>query len=644
MADMQWKVILEEGTPASSGQTASTGPQQSSSKAQEDMAAETKKAAPTWASMGRFIGPLVSVAGVLAFVVQMIRRSKVFSTFMDGFLTILSAVVDILFIPLIPLLVPLLKMFAGLIPIAMTASKSITKFLENPWEGLKTIFETLINLPKNIGKFIGNIFTNLGLGGLGDIFSGVGKVLTDAGEKIVPIFNTAVDKIRAVWSDKGLTIWEKILTTAKTVWESIKEAAPIWWEAIKKGWTETISPAIVAEVQRVFGTDAANIISALFNGDFKVAWDLFCTWLGPKIEKIWNDFYSGTLKPVWDKFYNEDLKPKWLEFVNGTLKPYWIAFTTTVGNVWNSLVRDIGKNWSWLMTVIQGYWEWFTKTYLTVLWANLEATVGNFIGTALLSLFATIGTGFINLFAAIWNKIAPGEFFDVKLLDLKEILKGVSGLGNKEETHPLPKPPSLDTLTVDGKLVGEAPGFSEFTRAIKDIPEAWSAATKVISDNKTAISEVTDQISLWEDAVRIGATTQSTASKAIQDYKDIIAEHQNWDDLYTRVGNAATAAFTLSTNLPILNGKVLEAAEIWRDSITKISNYTLPYTKTGNDINNEIIYGSSGGKMASSTSSSTSKSLNINNVFNINSEDSFLARKVSTSLDSEIKSSKLKIF
>ena len=122
MGEEVWRVILEEGAPTTTrgGDGGGAGVSQ---KEQVEAAKVTRKTAPVWQNVGKLVGGLVGITSVIAFVFQMIRRSKVFSTVMDSFLTIISAMVDILFMPLVPILVPVLRIIMKAMPTIMEISK-----------------------------------------------------------------------------------------------------------------------------------------------------------------------------------------------------------------------------------------------------------------------------------------------------------------------------------------------------------------------------------------------------------------------------------------------------------------------------------------------------------------------------------------
>jgi hypothetical protein len=171
MADMTWKILLTEdatgggdspgGTPGA-GDSAS----QKTQKAAEDSAAEAKKNAPVWANIGKLVGSLAAVGGVIAFVFQMMRRSKVFSTFMDTLLTELSAIIDILFMPLVPLLVPLLTILTNFFQPLQTASKDTTKIMQdvitNNWSAVgDDILAAMKDFPTELEQFFEATFKSI---------------------------------------------------------------------------------------------------------------------------------------------------------------------------------------------------------------------------------------------------------------------------------------------------------------------------------------------------------------------------------------------------------------------------------------------------------------------------------------------------
>ena len=335
MAEETWRVILTEDLGAGGGPVAGGGAgsaEQKSAKAQEEMAEQEKRHAPAWANVGKLVGSLAGIAGIIAFVFQMIRRSKIFTTFMDSFLMILSAFVDIMMIPLMPIFSWVLKYLVGLLPMVMNFSKKFSDFMKDPWGGIKDLFAKFPEWIKGMGESVGKFFQGMGLGDLGKIFSDIGQKLGGAFSQVVPIFTAAVDKIRSIWSDKGLSFWEKIGQTAITVWNSVRDAAKPIWAAIKDIWNN----------------------------------DIF-----PFIKEKWNEFYETSLVPKWESF-RKLLETTWNTFYNDNLKKKWDEFVVLVKENWKKYVIDpLMANWKYFVgEYLPKVWDWFLHSWLPTEWGK----------------------------------------------------------------------------------------------------------------------------------------------------------------------------------------------------------------------------------------------------------------------------------
>ena len=608
---MTWHVILDEGPGEGGSGGAAGGAGQAQPQAEKDAAEQTKKQAPIWAMIGRFIAPLVAVAGVLAFVIQMMRRSKIFSVFMDSLLTILSSLIDILFIPLIPLLGPVLTLFLDLIPIAQKASTDISAFLKDPWTGLKTIFAAIVNLPKNIGNFLGDIFDKLGLSGIGDAFKNAGSIITGALQKIEPKFNTMINTIQGIWEQSGVSIWTKIGESASTVWDFIKASWPDVLTALKNLWSQVFLPGILTIVSDLFGGTGGTIyaiINDVFHGKFADAWSTFTTFIGGEVSKVWDNFYNTDLRPTWLKFYNDDLKPRWVEFVD------------IVKVLWGALTKDIGANFSWLINTAKAYLDWIfpiigqyatwlfgTGGVIAVLWNNLLPVIEKGLLAGLLDMLDMIGQGVIrgvvmavadviaicfnqlitlvNMFITGMNRLKifgqTATFQDFSLSSINDAINTAltSVLGSFDSiaenvstivgtinagTTPIPAAPG----TAGGATIAAAPvipappGFDDFTTAIKNIGPMFDAANTAISANQDAIGVLTDQIKTITSTqmadVKKGLESQTTALNIItQACAPLVVQIQalqgQFQSLVTSAvaansGLASLATFTTATN------------------------------------------------------------------------------------------------
>lgn len=332
MAEEQWKIIFsEEGSSGGSSGGTSTG----TNKDQQDANKAVKEGAPHWAAIGKFAAGLTGVVGVIAFVFQMIRRSKVFSTFMDSFLTILSAVVDILMIPLIPLLAPVLKLLLKLIPLSMEVSKAIDKFLKNPWQGIKDLFAGMGKGIENIFKWLANL---VGGGTLGNMFAGIGEKLSKMYTEIGQIWGNTGEEIGKIWSNEGLTTWQKIGLTASTIWGAIKENGILVFNTMKDIWKTVVVPAAT---------------------EF---WD-------KSIVPWWQNTAMPKIIKIWEEFKENTLIPKWIEFQD------FIKLKTSEG-------------WDWVKTKADETWNWIQEKFQTFVISPLRQQIERIMGY-----IAAIGVG-----------------------------------------------------------------------------------------------------------------------------------------------------------------------------------------------------------------------------------------------------------
>jgi len=322
LASEEWRIILTEDLGGGAAPGAGVSP---AAKAEQETAQEIKKAGPQWANAGKFAGGLLGVVGTLALVIQMIRRSRIFTTFMDSFLLVFSAFIDIMMIPLIPIFGAALRWIVKLFPHIFKLQEEISKFLKDPWGGIKDLFAKIPDVIKWLGDKIGGFFSALGLGGLGDLFKSIGEKFGSAFEKIVPIFSDWIDKIHEIWGDKSTALWEKITKTAGVTWDYIAKAGKVVWDTIKDIWKSDIAPFF---------------------------------------KNIWN-----TIVIAW-------IKEKWTE-VSNWIKEKWEVY----------VVQPFKENWNYLIhTYLPDLWKWFTVSWLPVAFHNVIVQIPSMIANALKSL------------------------------------------------------------------------------------------------------------------------------------------------------------------------------------------------------------------------------------------------------------------
>jgi hypothetical protein len=339
----EWKVIFTDQAGPSAGNSAGTTGASSQGQSEvaentEDIAEQGEKNSTIFAGFGKLLGGFTVIsaaATTIAFVFQMIKRSRIFSTFMDAFFTTLSAFVDIMLIPLIPAFTWVIKFLVKLLPQILDFTKNFEQFMKDPFGSIKDIFDNLKNLPENIGKAINGFLSGLGLGDVGAIFGDLGKSITTMLNGIQPKFNKMIEDIQKIWGDSSLTTFEKIGKTFSEVTKTLKDS---WYQdvvpAAKDFWSADIKPIILS----IFGTGAGKSLTGLIDSLFEI-WgnpnssffqkigESFSA-LGTSLRQVWDNVVMPFITSTWNTFVENTLKPKWSEFVENTLKPGISNFVT----------------------------------------------------------------------------------------------------------------------------------------------------------------------------------------------------------------------------------------------------------------------------------------------------------------------------
>lgn len=346
MPDSTWHIIFEQG-PSGSGGGISTP-------------ATTNQAAPSYTNVGTpsstvtgagasgsgiggigggagaaagggaifdFFKQLLPYAGPLIFVIQAIRRSKIFSTFMDTFLTVMSAMVDILMIPLIPLLVPALKLLLLFLPYIKDISNLIATFIKDPFKGIEKLFMKFGDISKGIGDALAKLFPSLG-----GMFGGIGEELktmfTDLGKIIGPAFK----EIWTIFNDSSKDFWtERLPEIAAVGFKALVESGSVVWNSVLKIWTEHIWPAL---------TENFPVLGVMFKS-FKEIID--------------------SIVSVWD--VNEDIFTNLNNIVGVLISKYFPDLQTTITN--------IAGMWPKIESAI--------KNFIDVTWPKLDSNIKDFL-------------------------------------------------------------------------------------------------------------------------------------------------------------------------------------------------------------------------------------------------------------------------
>lgn len=161
----EWKIILSEDTGAGGGSSGGGGGVGGTSTSSAPGSSGGSGGGGGIGGSSKMWGDITKLAGVFAgsisavmFIIQAFRRSKILSTFMDNMLTILGAVIDMMLIPMIPYMVPvLMKMLTWL---QNPAGFIITALLAVFGGAAGGVLGAAIG--SKIGGFLGSLFGPLG--------------------------------------------------------------------------------------------------------------------------------------------------------------------------------------------------------------------------------------------------------------------------------------------------------------------------------------------------------------------------------------------------------------------------------------------------------------------------------------------------
>lgn len=264
MANEEWKIILtseDSGTGGSSGSggggvggtSTSSAPGSSGGSGGGGMGGSSKM----WGDIAKLAGVFAGSISAVMFIIQAFRRSKILSTFMDNMLTILGAVIDMMLIPMIPYMVPVLM-------------KMLT-WLQNPAgfiiTALLSVFAGAAGgaLGASIGSSIG--------GFLGSILPGIGTAIGAIIGAAIGLWLTTIDWGQ-LWKDASTFFG----TTLPNWWNS--SVGPFFTRDLPNWWNK-----LIFDISDWFVTKIINPFIDWING--------LSTWL-----KGWSGINMGQLQHV----------------------------------------------------------------------------------------------------------------------------------------------------------------------------------------------------------------------------------------------------------------------------------------------------------------------------------------------------------
>jgi phage-related protein len=211
MAEETWKVILEEGTAGTGSTTGSAG----GTSGGKSPVTQSK----TWGDIGKIAGAVAGFASAIGFIIQALRRSKILSTFTDNLLTIMGAVVDMLLIPLIPVLVPFLQLAVKLLPIAKKIGEMVAPVLEQLVKAIGVLLDTGDLGP--IVQWFDDLFNKYLIPWIRDFFTNVMPKVMEFLKAVIPKVVSFLSEIIPVIIKTLTELWPMIVGALVGLWNLI---------------------------------------------------------------------------------------------------------------------------------------------------------------------------------------------------------------------------------------------------------------------------------------------------------------------------------------------------------------------------------------------------------------------------------------
>ena len=171
------------------------------------------------------------------------RNSKIMQSSMSALTTMFGAFIDVFLMPFIPLIIPVLKYIADLLPKWMEWTDKFAKlFADNPLDALKWAADKFKEWAFEMGIKIGEM---LGYSKEEVIafYEKVGKLASDVWDKIKNTWDTIVAYVKGVWEEAGCDLWTAVKAMAEDAWQASMGALLAAWKAFKE-WQPGLATSI----------------------------------------------------------------------------------------------------------------------------------------------------------------------------------------------------------------------------------------------------------------------------------------------------------------------------------------------------------------------------------------------------------------
>jgi len=305
------------------------------------------------------------------------RNSKIMSTTMGSLSDMFGAFIDVFLMPFIPLIIPVLKYIASLLPKWMEwTQKFADMFAKNPLEALKWAAEEFKHHVAEWGVKIGALF-GLSEEEVRGFYKDVGEWSKASWLAIQTAWIASVDYIKGVWDEAGGDVWTAIKIVAGDAWRVAQDASKAAWGAFEK-WQPGVASAIktawggaAGYIQRVWEESGCSVWGSIQ----AVGMDAMGS-IGRAGVAAWNAFKSwqpGVARSIEDAFCGA------VNYITSA----WAAGGGTIVGFFGKVARDVGgqimNGLSWLWSDEGGgmkqnfinMWQWIRD--------NVVSAIGNFL-------------------------------------------------------------------------------------------------------------------------------------------------------------------------------------------------------------------------------------------------------------------------
>ena len=228
------------------------------------------------------------------------RNSKIMSTTMGSLTQMFGAFIDVFLMPFIPLIIPVLKYIADLLPKWMEwTQKFADLFAKDPMEALRMAGRALLEKMGDFGVEIGKLF------GFSEeetraFYEKMGDWAKSTWETTKNAWTASSDYVKGVWEESGGSVWGSIRIMAGDAWGVAKSAAETAWCAFAE-W----QPGVASSISSAWGSAAGYVKKVWEEGG--------CSVMG-SIGVVGRAAFSaagGAIRNLWEK-YGENIKDRFL--------------------------------------------------------------------------------------------------------------------------------------------------------------------------------------------------------------------------------------------------------------------------------------------------------------------------------------------